>query len=108
MVAAIVLQVVADFGVRRDADVLVQNGAPHFGAAADIAIVQDDRIFHQRAGVDSHVSKQNRVPNRATGEDTGAGHDRIDSLTAAVLVVEREFGGRIRIAGSAQGPLTVI
>src|SRR4051794_1895968 len=44
VVDAVAFEVVADEGVLGDADVLVEDGAPDFGAAADVAIVEDHAL----------------------------------------------------------------
>src|ERR1039457_3099674 len=55
---AVALQVVADRGVLWHANVLIQNGAADFGAAADIAVVQNDAIVHLRSGVHAYAAAQ--------------------------------------------------
>src|SRR5207302_9650497 len=48
------------------------------------------------------------VADSPAGEDAAAGHDAVDGLPAAVLLVEGELGGRVGNAGGADGPLAVI
>src|SRR5712692_4554083 len=101
-------QVVAHQRVFRQPDVLVQNRAFQFGAAADVAIVQNHAVLHQRARVNAHIPSQYRIANHATGKDAATRNDAVDRLPAAIGVVEGKLGGRIGVAGAAQRPLPVV
>ena len=108
MELAVVFQVVADLGILRHADVLVENGPPQFRAPADIAVVQDHALIDYRAGMHAHAARQNGGTHHPAREKTAAGDDTVDGLPAAVGVVKSELGRRIGIAGAAQGPLRVV
>src|ERR1035441_752626 len=105
---AVGLEVVADEGVFRHLDVLIQDGAANLGAAADVAVVHDHAVFHQGAGMNAHAAPQYGIAHHAAGEDAAAGDHAIDGLAAPVGVVEGELGRRIGIAGAAQRPLPVV
>ena len=62
---AVLFQVVTDFRVGRDSDVLVQNGTANSCPAPDIAIVQNDRVLDECSGVNFHTAKQHRIPHGA-------------------------------------------
>jgi hypothetical protein len=58
--------------------------------------------------VHAHTAAKNRVLDHAARKDAAARHDGIDSLSAAVLLVEGELGGRIGVGRGAQWRLPVI
>src|ERR1019366_5114551 len=101
-------QVVTDQGVFRHLYVLIQDGAANLGAAPDVAVVHDDAVLHQGARMDLHTASQDGTAHHAAGEDAAPGHNAVDGLAAAVGVVEGELGGRIGIAGAAQGPFPIV
>src|ERR1035438_6667767 len=105
---AVGLQVVADEGVFRHLDVLIQDGAANLGAAADVAVVHDHAVLHQGAGMDFYAASQDGIAHHASGEDAAAGDHAVDGLAAPVGVVEGELGRRIGIAAAAQRPLPVV
>src|SRR5439155_15199652 len=106
--APVVLEIVANGSIFRNTDVLIQNCPANFGAPADVAVVQNDGVFHQNSGVHAHVPPDDRIAHHATGKDGTAGDDRVDGLAAPVLVVEGELGGRIRESGGPEGPFAIV
>src|SRR5258708_6449583 len=110
MVAAryVRIRIVTDDAVFFDAGILIQYGALHLGAAADIAVVQDHAIFHKRSRVHAYAAPQYGIAHHAARQDAAAGHDAVDRLSTPIGFVEGELGRRIGIAGTAQRPLPVI
>src|ERR1700680_35783 len=57
---AIALKIVTDHCVWGHAHVLVQNGPANAGAAADIAVVEDNRTLHAGVGVNPNAAADYR------------------------------------------------
>src|SRR5690348_3106187 len=108
MVHTVALQIVADYGIVRYANILVENRVPNFGAASDVTIVQDYAILHERARVHPDAAPEYRVAHRSSGENAAAGDDRVDRLPAPVFLVESKFRRRVGIAGGSHGPFAVV
>ena len=104
----VLFEIVAESRPGGDAHVLVEDGAADPGVPSDDAVVQDDRVLDARSAVHAHPSAQHGVPHGSAGEDAAARDDRIDRMSAAILVVEGELGRRIGVAGGAQRPLAVV
>src|SRR5271157_978245 len=105
---AVGVEIVADLGVFGNTDVLIQDGAAHFGVAADVAVVHHDATFHEGAGVDAGAPPENGVAHDTAGENASGGYDAVDSFAPAMGLVEGELGGRIGVAGAAQRPLAIV
>src|SRR5450755_2712048 len=105
---AVLFQVVANLRPRSHFHVFVENGVLDFGAAADVAVIKDNGIVHLGSGVNSDATAQDGAANNAAGDNGAAGNDCVDRHTAAAILVKHEFGGRIEITRSAQGPLAVV
>src|SRR5438477_9419551 len=99
---------VANFGIWRDLNILVQDGMADLAAPADVAIIEDDAILHQSAGMHFNAAAEHRVLHHAAGQDAAAGHDAVDRLPTPVLVVKRELRRRVGIAAAAKGPRAII
>ena len=80
----------ADPGPRRHVHVLVQDGAPHVGALADVDAVHQDAVLDPGAALDAHPRRDHRVVHRAAADDTPA--LTIDSSAPAA---EDELGRRL-------------
>src|SRR5213075_2263907 len=77
---AIGVEVVTDASALRKTYVLIQDGAPHFGMAANVAVIHDDGAFHQRTGVHADTASKNRVAHDAAGKNASARDDAVESL----------------------------
>src|ERR1039458_2971702 len=104
---AVGIEIVANQGVLRNTNVLIQDGAAQLGAASDVAVVHDDAAFYQGAGVDANTASENGLAHDAAGENASARYDAVEGLAAAIGLVEGELGGRIGVASTAQRPLAI-
>src|ERR1039458_697940 len=99
MELAVVFQVVADLGILRHADVLVQNSPPQFRAPADIAVVQDHVLIDYRAGMHAHAARQNGGTHHPAREKTAADKAKEDYPRAdhdyGLSWIRREGKGRV-------------
>ena len=66
------LEIETDFGVRRNSDILVEDGPPHLSAASDVAVVHNHAAFDRCAGVHTHAAAQDRLANQAAGQNASA------------------------------------
>src|SRR5579872_169117 len=106
--AAVALQIVADGGIGRDLDVLVEDGAADAGPASNVAIVEDDGILDVGMGVHADAPADHRGSHQPAGKNSPAGDDGVERLAAAAVGVEDEFGGSVKVAGGTQRPLAVV
>ena len=106
---AVALEIVADRGIRRYANVLVENRAADARAAADVAVVENNRVFDVGVGVDPHAASDHRSrgPSRRTGSSPPETMES-SAWPAAAVVIEDEFGRGVEVAGRAQRPLAVV
>ncbi len=99
--------IVADHRALGDTCVFLQNTPVQPGVTADVAVIEQDAGIDLGSGMHIDVSAQNGIPYLSPGDDTAPGNDRIDGLSPAIFLVERELGRRIGIARGTQRPLTV-
>src|ERR1700683_3582802 len=64
---AVTLEIVADYGVGGDADVLVENSPANAGPSADVAIVENDGILDVGVRMDANAAADNGSPDQASG-----------------------------------------
>src|SRR5438445_271610 len=105
---AVALEVVADGGIFRDADVLVENSPAHTRTPPDDAVVKDNRILNIRIGVDTHAPADDGATHQAAREDGATGHDGIERLAPAAVVIENELGGGVEVTSGSQRPLAIV
>ena len=105
---AVSVEIVADGGAFRNADIFVEDGAADLGVAANVAVIHDDASFDHSAGVNADTASENGFAHQASGEDASTGDDAVEGLAATIGLVENKFGGRIGIAGAAYGPLAIV
>src|SRR5690606_12808502 len=80
----------------------------HLRAPTNFAVIEDDGVFHKRAGMHSHSATENGVAYLPTGKDDTSGNDGLDRLTAPALFVEHELRGWIRVSRRAERPFAVV
>src|ERR1700730_9432769 len=90
---AVALEVVADGGIFRHTDVLVENSAADARATPDVAVVKDNRILNIGVGVDADAATNDRATHQAARKDGAAGNNGIERLAAAAVIIENELGG---------------
>src|SRR5271156_2904788 len=95
----VAVQVITYDCVGRDADIFVQNRAADAGAAADVAVVENDGILDVGVRMDADAAANYRSPDQAARQNGAAGHNGIDGMATAAFRVEDEFGRRVGIAG---------
>ena len=84
---AVALEIITDGGIFRHADILVENSPADARPPPDVAVVKDNRILDIRVGVDAHTAPDDRPTNQAAGQDGATGHDGIERLASAAVVV---------------------
>src|SRR5208283_2972539 len=62
----------------------------------------------QRAGVHVDSASKNGPAHHAPRNNASVGYDAVDSLAAAVIVIEDELRGRIGVACAAHWPLAIV
>jgi hypothetical protein len=106
----IALEVEPDVGARRDLDVLVDDAAAQPGVAADVHVLEDDRVGHLGEGIHAHPVRQHR-PVQAAARDDDARRDQAvgrDADAGALLVAEHELRRRIVVHAGADLPPAVV
>src|SRR5262249_57916601 len=102
----VLVGVVADGRVRRDADVLVDDGPPDAAVPADVDAVEQDGALHHGEAVDADVGRQDAAADVAAGDDAPLADHAVVGLAAAgvlavALVGEDELGrGYLRLGGA--------
>ena len=105
---SIFVEIVANPRIRRNFDVLVENGAAHFRVPSDVAIVEDDRIFNLSACVDPDPATEHRRLNESSGHNRTSGNNRVHGHTSAAFLIKYKFRGSIEVSGGSQRPLAVV
>src|SRR5215475_7581417 len=108
VVLPVLIEVIAEPRAGGNAHVLVEDGAADLRIPSDDAVIEDHRVLDAGAAVHADPAAEHGVPDNAAGEDAAAGDDGVDRVAAAILVVERELGGRIGVARGPKGPLAVV
>src|ERR1700674_2017481 len=105
---AIAIEVVADGCIFRHTNVLIKDCPTHTRPPSDIAVIEENRLLHQRAGMHLYPPAQNGVAHHPARKNRAARDNRIDGLPAAALLVENELRGRIGVAGGPERPLAIV
>src|SRR5690242_8075785 len=69
MMDAVALQVVADFGFIRNSHVLIEHHLADFRPPADVAVVENDAVLHQRPRMHPDAAAEHRVAHCSPGKD---------------------------------------
>src|ERR1700733_10120252 len=104
----VALQIEADRCVWRDADVLIQNGPANPGAAANIAIVENNGVFDGCMRVNSHPTPDDGGSNQTARQDRSARNDGIQSFPTPAVAIENEFRRGVEISSGAERPRAVV
>ena len=106
---AVELEIEADAARPVNADVLIENRPADLRAAADVAVVQNDRILHDRAGVNlrRRAPERNSSPFRPTECSRPTRWNRWPT-PRRFFVIESELRRRVGKAAGAQRPLPVV
>src|SRR4051794_22584235 len=105
---AVLVRIVSDGRPLSNLHVLVENRTPHFGTPAYIAVIEDDRIFNGRSGMNPNTSPEHGPFHHPARYDRASGHDGVNRHAAPSIFIEDELRGRIEITGGTQRPLAII
>src|ERR1035437_6978580 len=79
------LEVVANLHVRRDLDVLVDDGAPDAGVPADAHALEEDAVLQLAEAVDAAPDRQHAAMDATAGDDAAVRDERVGRDTDAGL-----------------------
>src|SRR5262249_34518979 len=81
--AAVVLQVVADGGVRLDFHILIDDGPADATVPADVHALKDDGILQQGEAVDANIGRQDAAADIAATDDAALTDHAVVGFAAA-------------------------
>ena len=101
---AILLEVVADLGARRDLHPLVDDRPADAAVAADVDPVEKHRLLDVGEAVDPHVGEEDRAVDATAADDAARGDQRVggDAHPIARVVGEDELGRRAVVPNSVR------